>query len=134
MVDASPVAAPDTREVPDLSSACVRMNIGGLSEVAKALCGAVGSWIKYQGRPVCSRSRLCTVRKERKSTTIKKKIEIDTQESFSLLFTTISSSRIVTESLASQDSCLREMIYLADHRLKKNSDEYIESILWLYLF
>jgi hypothetical protein len=26
------------------------------------------------------------------------------------------------------------MIYLADHRLEKNSDEYTESILWFYLF
>jgi hypothetical protein len=27
MIDASPVAAPDTREFPDLSPACVRMDI-----------------------------------------------------------------------------------------------------------
>ena len=29
---------------------------------------------------------------------------------------------------------LKKMIYLADHRPEKNSDEYTESILWLYLF
>ena len=59
MIDASPVAAPDTREVLDLQSACARMDIWGLSEVAKALCGTVGTCIKSQGRPVCSCSR-CT--------------------------------------------------------------------------
>ena len=57
VVDASPVAAPDTREVPDLSSACARMDVWDLSEVAKALCGAVGTCIKSQGRPVGSCSR-----------------------------------------------------------------------------
>ena len=57
MIDASPVAAPDTTEVLDLQSACARMDIWGLSEVAKALCGAVGTCIKSQGRPVCSCSR-----------------------------------------------------------------------------
>ena len=99
MIDASPVAAPDIKEVSDLLSACARMDIWGLSEVAKAWCGAASCYkncaastsIKSQGRPVCScsrcapgarRYRLCTVRKEMKSTTIKKKSEIDIQESF----------------------------------------------------
>ena len=59
VIDASPVAAPDTNEVLDLQSACARMDIWGLSEVAKALCGTVGTCIKSQGRPVCSCSR-CT--------------------------------------------------------------------------
>ena len=53
MIDASPVAAADTREVRDLQSACARTDIWGLSEVAKALCGAVGTCINSQGRPVC---------------------------------------------------------------------------------
>ena len=56
MIDASPVSVP-SRWVPDLQSACARMNIWGLREVAKALCGAVGACIKSQGRPVCSCSR-----------------------------------------------------------------------------
>ena len=42
---------------PDLLSACARMDFWSLSGVAKALCGAVGTCIKYQGRPVCSCSR-----------------------------------------------------------------------------
>ena len=42
VIDASPAAAPDTREVPDLQSGCARMDIWDLSEVAKPLCGAVG--------------------------------------------------------------------------------------------
>ena len=57
VIDASPVAAPDTSEVPDLQTACSRMDMWGLSEVAKALCNAVGTSIKSQGRPVCSCSR-----------------------------------------------------------------------------
>jgi hypothetical protein len=60
VIDASTVAAPDTKEVPDLQSACARMDMWGLSEVAKALCGAVGSCIKSQGRPVCSCFRCAT--------------------------------------------------------------------------
>ena len=28
----------------------------------------------------------------------------------------------------------KKMLYLADHRPEKNSDEYTESLLWLYLF
>ena len=54
MIDASPVAAPDTREVPDLLSACARMYICGSSDVANAFCGAVGTCVKSQERPVCS--------------------------------------------------------------------------------
>ena len=55
--NASPVAAPDTSEVPDLQSACAIMDIWGFSEVAKALCGAVSTCVKSQGSPVCSCSR-----------------------------------------------------------------------------
>jgi hypothetical protein len=57
VIDARAVATPDTRDVLDLQSARTRMDIWGLSEVAKALCGVVGACIKSQGRPVCSCSR-----------------------------------------------------------------------------
>ena len=57
VIDASPAAALDTREVLYLQSACARMDIWGLSEVAKALCGTVGTCIKSQERLVCSCSR-----------------------------------------------------------------------------
>ena len=56
VIDASPIAAP-SRGVPDLLSACARMDVWSLSGVAKALCGAVGTCIKSQGRPDCSCSR-----------------------------------------------------------------------------
>ena len=59
MIDASPVAAPKTRELPDLQSACARMDIWGLSELSKVVCGGVGTCIRSQERPVCSCSR-CT--------------------------------------------------------------------------
>ena len=81
------------------------------------------------------RYRLCTVRKEMKSTTIEKKTEIDIQERFFFLLpTTISSSRIGNKSLTSQTSLSKKDDLSADHRLEKNSDEYTESILWFYLF
>ena len=57
MIDASPIAAPDTREVPVRLSACARIDIWGLGAVAKELCAAVGTCIESQGRPVCSSSR-----------------------------------------------------------------------------
>lgn len=52
----------DRRQVPDLLSACARMDTWGLSEVAKAACGAacyykncaVGTCVKSGGRPVCT--------------------------------------------------------------------------------
>ena len=78
--------------------------------------------------------RLRTVRKELKSRAIEKETELEIQESFFLLSTPISSSRIGNKSSISQTSLLRKMIYLADHRLEKNSDEYTESILWLDIF
>ena len=60
VIDASPVAALDTKEVLDLQSACGRMDSRGLSEAAKVLCGAacccknggVGVCLKSHGRPV----------------------------------------------------------------------------------
>ena len=57
MIDASQVAAPDTKEAPDLQSACARIDIWGLSDVAKAFRGAIGTCIKSQGRSICSCSR-----------------------------------------------------------------------------
>ena len=36
--------------------------------------------------------------------------------------------------LSSVSLSKKNMIYLADHRTEKNSDEYTESIFWLYLF
>ena len=60
VIDASPVAEPDTREVLDLQSVCPRMDIRDSGEVAKAFCGAVGIGIKSQGRPVCSCSCCAT--------------------------------------------------------------------------
>ena len=54
VIDASPVAATDNNEVPDLLSACARINIWRLHGVAKALCGAVGTCIKSRGKPVYS--------------------------------------------------------------------------------
>ena len=77
--------------------------------------------------------RLCTLRKEMKPTSIENKTEIEIQESFLLLFTTISSSRICSKSSASQMSLLKKTFYLADHRPEDNSHEYTESILWFYL-
>ena len=50
MIDASLVAA-SSRGVPDLSSACARIDIRGLSEVAKALCCAVGICINLKEDP-----------------------------------------------------------------------------------
>jgi hypothetical protein len=61
VIDARPVAVPDTNEIPDLLSACARMDIRGFSEVAKALCDAVGTCIKSQERPVFGCSRCAPV-------------------------------------------------------------------------
>ena len=110
VIDASSVAAPDTREVPYLLSACARMDIWGLNEVVKALFGAACCWYLYkisrktslQLSSLCTRRwrryRLCTVRKEMKSTTIKKVIQRMTFKKvslqFFLWFTPISSSRV----------------------------------------
>ena len=52
VIDASSVAAPNIREVSEFQSACARMDMWGLSEVAKALCGA--ACIESQGRLVCT--------------------------------------------------------------------------------
>ena len=72
VIDCSPVAVPETREVPDLLSACARIDIWRLHGVAKALCGAacyykncaVGTCIKSQGRPVCNCSRCALLGKK----------------------------------------------------------------------
>ena len=51
-------------EVPDLLSACARIDIWRLHGVAKALCGAVGTCIKSRGRPVCNCSRCALLGKK----------------------------------------------------------------------
>jgi hypothetical protein len=53
VIDASPVATSDTREVRDLQSACAAMDIWGWSEVAIALCGA--ACIKSRGTHVITK-------------------------------------------------------------------------------
>ena len=88
------------------------------------------SW--YTRRWGCYRQ--CTVRKEMKSTTIEKKTKIDILETFFLLSTTISSSTICSKSSTPQISLLKKLIYLAYHCPEKNSNDYTESILWLYVF
>ena len=117
VIDASPVAAPDTREVLDLQSACARMDIWGSGEVAKALCGAVGTCTKSRGRLVCSCSRCspgtgggigCAlsgkkwnqIQSKRKQSLTFKRVSFQ----FILSFTPISSSRICRKSLTSQTS------------------------------
>ena len=103
----------------------------------------LGTCIKSQGRPVCSCSHCvpgagggigCALSGKKRNQQRSKRKQIDIQESFFLLFTTISSSRIGNKSSTSQTSLLKKMIYLADHRPEKNSDEYKDSMLWLYLF
>ena len=144
VIDTSPVAAPDTREVPDLQLACARMDMWGLSEAAKALCGAVVTCIKSQGRPVCNCYR-CTPgtggrigcvlsgkkgdqqRSKRKQRLTLEKVFFFYPQQYFLPEFEINSS-------TSQTSLLGKMMYLADRCPKKNSDEFTESILWVYLF
>ena len=137
VIDAIPVAAPDTKEVPDLQWACARRDIRGLREVAKVLCGAVGTCIKSPGRPFCTCCRCvpgtggsigCVLSgkkwgqqaSKRKQRWTFKKVPFQ----FCLLFTQISSLRIWKKSSASQTSLSRkdDLIYLADRRPEKNSD------------
>ena len=47
MIDATLAGAP-SRGVPDLWTAYARMDIWGLSELVKALCGAVGTCINLK--------------------------------------------------------------------------------------
>ena len=58
LTDASLFAAPDTREVLDIQSACARMDMWGFRE---AVCCykycVVGNCVESQGRPICSGSR-----------------------------------------------------------------------------
>ena len=119
MIDASPVAAPDTREVPDLSSVFAGMDIWCLSGVAKALSGA--ACIKSQ-RPVCSCSRCalgagggigCALsRKKWEQHPLKRKQRLSFNKvsfQFFLLFTSICSSRICSK-----------LIYFSDPTFKKD--------------
>ena len=78
---------------------------------------------------------LCIVKKEMKSTTIEKETEIDTQETFFFY-----SQQYILQGFEINHQLLRrhfwkkKMISPDDHRPEKNSDEYTESILWLYHF
>ena len=120
------------------------MDIWGWSEVAKAFCGAVGNCIHSQGRPVCSCFRCapgggggidCALWGEkwnqqpskRKQRLTSKKICFFNPQRYLL-------QEFEMNSSTSQTSLLKNMIYLADRRPEKNSDEYTESILWFYLF
>ena len=146
VIDASPVAAP-CGGVPDLLSACASMDIWGLSEVAKPLCGAAGTCIKSRRGPVCSCSccapgaggsiGCALLGKKWNQPQSKRKQSLTFKEvplHFFLLFTPMSSSRTWNILSTSQTPLLRKMIHLTDHLPKKNSDEYTESILWFYLF
>ena len=121
VIDASPVAAPDTKEVRDLLSACARMDVWGWSAVAKALCGAaccykncaVSTCFKSQGRPVCSCSRCALSGKKWNQPQSKRKQRVTFKKvsfQFFRLFTPISSSRIGNKSWTSQMSLLKKMI------------------------
>ena len=148
VIDASPVAAPDTRDVPDLQSACTSMDIWSWSEVAKALCGAagcyencgVGTCIKSQGRPVCSCSfrtpgaggsidcalsgkKWTQLPSKRKQRLRFKKVSFQ----FFLLFTPIFSSRIWNQSWISQTS-LSEKDDLSSWTLSKEKRRRTHSI------
>ena len=147
MIDASPVVALGTNEVPNLQSACTRMVMCGLSEVAKALCRGIGTCMKSQGRPVwfCARWALgagggigCALPGKKWNQQLSKRKQRLTFKKgsfqFFLVFTYISSLRIGNKSSTSLTSLLGKMIYLADHRRGKDSVEYSESVLWLYVF
>jgi hypothetical protein len=137
VIDASSAAAP-SGGVPDLQSACARIDIWGSSEVAKALCGAVGTSIKSQGRPVCTCSR-CALSEKRWNhlqSKIKQRLTFKKVSfQFFLLFTTTSfCQEFEMNHQLLRPHFLEKMIYLADHCPEKNSDEYTESIRWFYLF
>ena len=73
-----------------------------------------------------------------KSTTIKKKTQIDIHESFFPVLSFLDNNLFFT-NLKEIRQLLRphfpkKMILLTDQRPEKNSDEYTESIIWLYLF
>ena len=80
------------------------------------------------------RYRPCSVSEEMKSTTIEKKTEIDIQESFSFIHNNLFFKNLKWIHQLLRPHFLKKMIYVADHRPEKNSDEYTESILRLYLF
>ena len=144
MIDASLVAAPDAREVLDLQSVCARMDTWDLSEVAKALCGAVSTCVKSQGRPVCRCSRStagaggglgCALSGKKWNQPPSKRNQ---RLTFKKVFFFYSQQYLLQEleisSSTSQTSLLRKVIYLDDYRREENSDEDTESILCCYLF
>ena len=144
MIDASPVAAPEARVALDFHSTCARMDSWGLSEVAKAWCGAVGTFIKSPGRPFCSCSRCapgaggglgCAMSGKKWNQQPSKRNQGLT---FKKVFLFYPQQYLLQEleinPSTSQTSRLKKMIYLAGHRLETNSDEDTESILWFSLF
>ena len=120
-IHATPVAAPDTKVVPDLISVCARMNIWGLSEVANALCGAACCSEKLCCWYLCQLSRKTSLQlfsfmhqalelvsavhcQERDEINNHQKDNKDWQSrKFFLLFTPISSSRIGNEFIHISD-------------------------------
>ena len=118
-----------------------------LDGVAKALCGAVGTCIKSHGRPVCTCSRCapgaggdiaCALSGNNETSNNRK----ENRNSHSRKF--LSSSFFYSHQSVLQEfevnhqllrrHFLKKMIYLADHRPKKNSNEGAEWILWFYFF
>ena len=115
----------------------------GFSEVAKELCGAVGTSTKSQERPACSCSRFvpgagggvgCALSgkkwirqlSKRKQRLILKKVFFFYPQQYLLQESDINHQLL-------RPHFLKKMIYVADHRPEKNSDEYTESIRWFYL-
>ena len=144
VMHASPVAAPDTREVPALLSTCARMDIWGWSEVAIALCGAACT--KSRGRPVCSCSHCAPGTgggigwalsgKRWSQQPAKRKQGLTFKKVFSS-FDFYSHASLLQEVERNHQLLrlrfLKKMIYLADHRPERKSDKYTESILCFYL-
>ena len=120
------------------------MDIWGLSEVAKALCGGVGTRINSRGIPVCSCSgcapgagggRGCVLSgKKWNQLQSKRKQRLTFEKVFFFYPHQSLLQDLEINHYPLRPHFLKKMIYLADHRLKKNSDEYTKSILWLYLF
>ena len=151
VIDASLAAVP-SGGVPDLLSACPRIDIWGSSEVAKALCGAtcyykncaIGICIKSQGRPVCSCSRCapgavggidCALSETKwNQPQSKRKQGLTFKKAFSLIYNNISFKNwkgiINFSDLTSRKGDQSSW----SPSTEKNLDKYTESILWLYLF
>lgn len=120
------------------------MDVWGLSKVAKALCDAVGTCVKSQGRPVCRCSRYapgtwgdigCALSGKKWIRQLSKRNQRLTLKNVFFFYPQqylLQESDINHQLL--RPHFLKKMIYVADHRPEKNSDEYTESIRWFYLF